>query len=250
MPENPYTHYNTLKSTCYMRLWELEGGDGADAGIGFAGGAGRGELWEPPEGLSDEDESDDDGEASESEASDQDFGDFGGDDIVDWDEDTDSEDEEPAPDWRRQPARPAIEIVNPNGGNQRIELPDRLGPQNQARPPLAPVPPRRRVRRRGQGQQGNRQRLLQREPNRQPAQQADGQRAVPAVVRAQANDQPRERPVAAAPGQGNNIDVALQRFLQLAANDQEDEWDSDDDGDNDDEIFVEVRPRGARMRVR
>ncbi|MCJ1424934.1 translation termination inhibitor protein itt1, partial [Sticta canariensis] len=35
---NPYEHFNTKKSPCYMRLWELEGGDGADVGIGFAGG--------------------------------------------------------------------------------------------------------------------------------------------------------------------------------------------------------------------
>ncbi|MCJ1263612.1 translation termination inhibitor protein itt1 [Lobaria immixta] len=36
---NPYEHFNTKKSPCYMRLWELEGGDGDDVGIGFAGGA-------------------------------------------------------------------------------------------------------------------------------------------------------------------------------------------------------------------
>lgn len=36
---NPYVHFNTKKSPCYMRLWELEAGDGADVGIGFAGGA-------------------------------------------------------------------------------------------------------------------------------------------------------------------------------------------------------------------
>ncbi|KAI4215159.1 MAG: hypothetical protein LQ351_002474 [Letrouitia transgressa] len=36
--DNPYRHFNDLESGCYMRLWELEAGDGADVGNGFAGG--------------------------------------------------------------------------------------------------------------------------------------------------------------------------------------------------------------------
>ena len=36
---NPYQHYNTQKSGCYMRLWELEGGDDGEFGHGFGGGA-------------------------------------------------------------------------------------------------------------------------------------------------------------------------------------------------------------------
>lgn len=36
---NPYQHYNTQKSSCYMRLWELEGGDDGEFGNGFHGGA-------------------------------------------------------------------------------------------------------------------------------------------------------------------------------------------------------------------
>ncbi|KAL7931160.1 RWD domain-containing protein [Trichoderma chlorosporum] len=43
-PGNPYRHYNQQQdgkvTSCYMRLWELEGGDGDDVGIGFAGGRG------------------------------------------------------------------------------------------------------------------------------------------------------------------------------------------------------------------
>lgn len=35
---NPYEHYNTRKSGCYMRLWELEGGDDGEIGQAFAGG--------------------------------------------------------------------------------------------------------------------------------------------------------------------------------------------------------------------
>jgi E3 ubiquitin-protein ligase RNF14 len=37
-PANPYKHYNTATNDCYMRLWELEGGDGHDVGIGYAEG--------------------------------------------------------------------------------------------------------------------------------------------------------------------------------------------------------------------
>ncbi|KAI0600465.1 RWD domain-containing protein [Biscogniauxia sp. FL1348] len=41
-PTNPYRHFNVQPSGeingCYMRLWELEGGDGGDVGIAFEGG--------------------------------------------------------------------------------------------------------------------------------------------------------------------------------------------------------------------
>ncbi|KAF7543911.1 hypothetical protein G7Z17_g10360 [Cylindrodendrum hubeiense] len=43
-PGNPYRHYNTQPggkvTSCFMRLWELEGGDGDDVGLGFVGGRG------------------------------------------------------------------------------------------------------------------------------------------------------------------------------------------------------------------
>ena len=55
-------------------------------------------------------------------------------------------------------------------------------------------------------------------------------------------DAPRMVPVAAAPGQGNAVAQGLERFLQLAHNDQEDEWDSDELDDD-----LEIEPR-ARMR--
>lgn len=41
-PSNPYQHFNVQPSgkvnSCFMRLWELEGGDGDDVGIEYAGG--------------------------------------------------------------------------------------------------------------------------------------------------------------------------------------------------------------------
>ena len=38
---NPYQHYNTQKSGCYMRLWELEGGDDGEIGQAFGGAMGN-----------------------------------------------------------------------------------------------------------------------------------------------------------------------------------------------------------------
>lgn len=41
-PGNPYRHYNQQSdgrvTSCYMRLWELEAGDGDNVGLGFVGG--------------------------------------------------------------------------------------------------------------------------------------------------------------------------------------------------------------------
>ncbi|KXJ92757.1 RWD domain-domain-containing protein [Microdochium bolleyi] len=41
-PSNPYGHFNAQPdgkvNSCFMRLWELEGGDGQDVGIGYGGG--------------------------------------------------------------------------------------------------------------------------------------------------------------------------------------------------------------------
>jgi E3 ubiquitin-protein ligase RNF14 len=52
-PANPYQHFNEMPggkiTSCYMRLWELEHGDGDDVGIGFAGGARRAEPQPQPQ---------------------------------------------------------------------------------------------------------------------------------------------------------------------------------------------------------
>ncbi|KAM0204357.1 hypothetical protein ACHAPI_000110 [Fusarium lateritium] len=74
-PVNPYQHYNQLAggkvTSCYMRLWELEGGDGDDVGLGFIGG--RGPAANPPPAFDDiellpevieSDDSDDEGEVN------------------------------------------------------------------------------------------------------------------------------------------------------------------------------------------
>ena len=62
-PGNPYQHYNKQPNgkvtSCYMRLWELEGGDGDDVGLGFVGGRGA------PAEVQDGNDSDDDDEVIE-----------------------------------------------------------------------------------------------------------------------------------------------------------------------------------------
>lgn len=227
VPENPYRHFNDLKSTCYMRLWELEAGDGADAGYGFAGGAGRGAMWEPEPGQfdSDEEDEDDDDHGHENLAND-----VHGHRLGNWDEPSDdSDDEEPAPDQRR-PERPQIELINfaANGAVARIAVPNE--PRPVAAPPVVPEPPRRRRRRRPQG-------------NRNPPAAAA---AVPAPrvqpVR-QVVAQPQGLMELAAPGQGNNVNAGLQRFLRLALEDREDEWDSDED-----EPVLAAAARPQRLR--
>ncbi|CRK46253.1 hypothetical protein BN1723_006951, partial [Verticillium longisporum] len=58
-PANPYQHFNEQpggkRTSCYMRLWELEEGDGDDVGYGFAGGAGgdQAAVQPPPAVLPD-----------------------------------------------------------------------------------------------------------------------------------------------------------------------------------------------------
>jgi len=57
---NPYQHYNTKQSSCYMRLWELEGGDDGEFGLGFGGGADQ-----MPLGFDADDDEDEDGPLGE-----------------------------------------------------------------------------------------------------------------------------------------------------------------------------------------
>lgn len=202
-----------------MRLWELEEGDGGDI------------IMAPP-AREPEDESDDEVIGHPAGLADN------------WDDDS-SDDEEPAPDQRR-PGRPHIEIINfaRNGENRHIELPDN-GPRPGA---VAPAPPAvRNDRRQGNGaRRGNGRPQAQvnvHVPPQVPA--APVNRA--AIQARQLRDEEREdvNLVAAAPGQGNNGDAALQRFLQLALQDREDEWDSDED-DLPRRPFI--NPQGNRRR--
>jgi E3 ubiquitin-protein ligase RNF14 len=250
MEDNPYKHFNDLKSTCYMRLWELEGGDGAEAGQGYAGGRAE---WDA--------DSDADSE-SEDELGAEDFADFAGiDDLVRFsDDEEDTSDEEPAPNQRR-PGRAGpmqIELVNAAGQHIIHNIPER--------PQLAPA----RLNQRRQGrQQAPNHRAPPHHGRPPPApqniwrrlQDPQADQAPPAgavgnpLERLPSGDEedaiePVMIRIAAAPGQGNEAAqqpapvraMGLDRFLELANNDQEDEWDSDElDGD------IEAEPR-ARLR--
>ena len=59
---NPYEHFNTPQKPCFMRLWELEGGDGGEVGHGFAGGEGLLNFDDDDSDDDSEDNTDDDGE--------------------------------------------------------------------------------------------------------------------------------------------------------------------------------------------
>lgn len=203
MESNPYLHFNHEKSPCYQRLWELEGGDGADVGIGYRGGNAA------PAGPRD----------------------FELDEIEDEDEDvpihvvqdlaeiSSSDDDEPAPDQRR-PDRPPVGVGGPVGARNAVRRGNNRRRGNARRPLVGNglIPP--------------------------PAPVVPANRGIRDVHHAANNAGAGGPRVPAAPGQGNNADAALQRFLQLAMQDREDEWDS---GEDDIEEPV-VRPRRNRRR--
>jgi len=261
MPDNPYSHYNDPKGNCFQRLWVLEEGDGVDIDR---------QAFHNPEFAHWDEEAEDD-EEEEAELPPENNEAFRGDPVRPFADEEDTEDEEPAPDQRRN--RNVIEIVNfarPGAQNpQLIALPER--PRAGAVvPPPAPNPPQGQPRR-GNGQQANRQRAMANEPGRAnpgqarfrahlprrpPARPQQDARVIdvangeidPAIVDGDHNGAADEAPgqlPPAAPGQGNQQagpirGIGLERFLQLAEQDQEDQWDSDElEGDDFDE------PEGA-----
>ncbi|KIW29036.1 uncharacterized protein PV07_04883 [Cladophialophora immunda] len=291
MPDNPYRHFNDLKSKCYMRLWVMEEGDGEGVDVD--------RLHNPD--LAEWDEIDDaDEDSDDEELPPENFAAFRGDHGRPFADEEDTDDEEPAPDQRRN-RQMHIEIVNfarPGAQNpQRIELPERPRAQAPAEPrvpPQPPNPPRARPRRRGGGQQANRQRAMANEPARAGPDrgQARGRVRLPVAMPIQdarvaeerqnglnrqnggivhalpdrdgnengdAAPPPAQFPLAA-PGQGNHPGavlgaqagpiraMGLERFLQLAQQDQEDEWDSDElDEDDFQAMEHEHEPRRRRQ---
>ena len=155
MADNPYKHYNDYKSNCYMRLWELEGGDGEGAGHNFQGIGGVG-GWEDEFEAEEAEEAGAPGEPAEIDMQ----------QLAVEDANTDEE-EEPAPDIR--PRERAIEFVNFARGAQaqRIILPDEPAPVPVA--PPAPVAPRPRGQRRRQARQRNVQGVIGHQQQQQPA---------------------------------------------------------------------------------
>ncbi|KAL8728577.1 MAG: hypothetical protein Q9166_005310 [cf. Caloplaca sp. 2 TL-2023] len=184
-PGNPYEHFNNPKKACHMRLWELEAGDGADVGRGFAGGY----------------ESDDnDGQ------DDNPFADL---------DDVDSEDEaEPL----HAPNAPLPPRNHPRRQHVVVRLPPpRIQAAIERRRAVAPV--------------------LVNGPDAQqvPLRRQAAQAAQALPVNARHPRAPRGiEQRAPLPG--------LHRFLELARNDEEDEWDSDElfDESDDDEARWEI----------
>jgi E3 ubiquitin-protein ligase RNF14 len=60
IPSNPYQHFNTRGSSCYERLWELEGGDGHDVGYAYHGGHNAVPAAEDPPAVDNADGHDED----------------------------------------------------------------------------------------------------------------------------------------------------------------------------------------------
>ncbi|KAI0011154.1 RWD domain-containing protein [Xylariaceae sp. FL0662B] len=234
-PANPYRHFNTQPAGevngCYMRLWELEGGDGNDVGIGYEGGGARrnvdaaaGQHEQPLEIVADDDDSD----GNESEAG------------------LEEAAEGPRPQLQPGPGQPQPAGRQPNG---RVAV-AREGPlvlriQGDAPPARGRGAARRqpgpaivphaeaaavnvgerggRGNRRGRGPGINRQNNRNRFQRQQQQLNHNGR-----------NGQNRMENGGLPPGEGQ-LDAMqaawIRQFVQLALHDQEDlvEWDSDDD---------------------
>ncbi|KUJ11425.1 RWD-domain-containing protein [Mollisia scopiformis] len=196
-PSNPYKHYNEEKTSCYMRLWELEGGDGDDVGIGYAGGVRPVEI--PP-----------DPQEREIEVA-------------------------VAADIVNNELRDIPEIVEPGDEDEppepRPEI-QREGPLvlriNQPLPPPAPAvpdpPPAANVRNRPQRQQQPNRRVN----NPAPVRGGLNRRREP-HQRQQIRDAQAQAQGAAEQEEANQRWVRM--FVQMAMNDEEDQLDSDDEDD-------------------
>ncbi|PGH17269.1 hypothetical protein AJ80_04911 [Polytolypa hystricis UAMH7299] len=232
--DNPYQHYNTVDSECYMRLWELEGGDDSN---------------EPPEWdipleelveTASEDGSDDDNDDSDDDDDDGPEWEFAG------ESDTDDEHDHPHP----PPPAPIPPRVAPlphqNGNHQENgdEAVRAAAAERQAQVEAIAQARRGRERQNNNNNNNNnnarRRRQQQQQQQQQQEQEAQAQAPPPIAARqAQAqvrnlnNNNNNNRPAAqgvagpAAAAQGRQI-AGLQRFLDLVQNDMEDEWDSDE----------------------
>ncbi|KAM3073456.1 hypothetical protein ACMFMG_004646 [Clarireedia jacksonii] len=196
-PSNPYKHFNVETTGCYMRLWELEGGDGDDVGIGYVGGHQRARPVEeiPEEEL-----------------------------VVFEVEEPEPEVEEPAaeePGDRRELEREGPLVLRINQARGAAQAAPAVPDAPQA-PRNNRVAPRGNRQNRGNGNANNR------------APRVGAPAARPRAV----NPQQIPRQVAPAgdlirdPEEQNAANQAwVQRFVQMALNDEEDqiEWDSDDE---------------------
>ena len=252
---NPYKHFNTKESPCYMRLWELEEGDGGeDVGLRFGGGADNRPGWD--EDLSDSGSDTSDGseeEVGHGPVAQQVQPQRGNDNVA-----------------RRRPAEAELaalprelaelprdmraEVLNfVRAGvpveNIHIERHDPARAQQPAQRVPNPLPPAPNPPNRNQRARIGRRRIheniddahaLLEQLHLQDAENDGGGN--------DENDAGDPEPVeraAPAPGQGNHWAqqpapvraMGLERFLQLAAQDQEDEWDSDELDEEEEAVF-------------
>lgn len=191
--DNPYRHFNTIDSSCFNRLWDLEGGDGIDP-------EGAEELHRFPAFIED----------------------------LEIESESDSDNDRGQPDWISDSETSSDNDENEHAGFQQGRHP----------PPPAPAPPRNHARGNGDGVPPHRNHRNQ--DHRLHAAAAEQQAQALAIAqlrnqRAAAAAGPRQvlrRPVGGGlvPAHQRNRQPfpGLQRFLELAENDQEDEWDSDE----------------------
>ncbi|ETN36595.1 uncharacterized protein HMPREF1541_08873 [Cyphellophora europaea CBS 101466] len=221
--DNPYQHFNNPKNNCYMRLWELEQGDGTGEAprIDNRWGEVPDEIDEDDFDQDDRDQQPIDMAALAQEVEVIAANPVG--DVVDH-----SDDEEVAPDVVRNRRARAIEFVNfaANGQQQaqRVILPDQI---EEPAGPLQPLP--RQLHDQQEGRAARRARQRRRRQQQLPNGRANARAPIgariahqnlpPAAPQLPANNLP------AAPPALQGDQAALQRFLELAQRDEEDEWD-------------------------
>ncbi|KAG9232113.1 RWD domain-containing protein [Amylocarpus encephaloides] len=191
-PSNPYQHYNTENTACYMRLWELEGGDGNDVGQGYAGGR---QMANPEDVVPVELVQD----VPEIEAP-----------VVVQEEPVAEVAVDPVPQAPLQREGPLVIRIN------------HFPPQPLQAPPILD-PPRGGRRNRRPGQQ-------QRQPQPQPQNFRGGPQAgrrLPRIRAPRNNPVPEPHPL----GQEAAQQAWVQMFVRMAMNDEEDQLDSDDEAD-------------------
>ncbi|SMR46644.1 unnamed protein product [Zymoseptoria tritici ST99CH_1E4] len=211
--QNPYQHFNKGGSPCFQRLWELEEGDegqGPEDGRGFGGGR----AWEQMaiEAARAADEAEAEQAAAQAQA---------------------EENERAVPLFPAAPEPPAVQEP----------LVVAMGQVHLNEPENAPVPAQRGGRRQrnpfaahpaGQGPA-----LAVRNHER-----GRGRGRGPRGGRGDAAGRARLR-LAQPAGNGQDdqdwVQLDLGRFLEMARNDEEDDWDSDELGDDDDRFAIPAR---------
>ncbi|ERF70109.1 hypothetical protein EPUS_00296 [Endocarpon pusillum Z07020] len=268
MESNPYQHFNDKHNQCYMRLWELEDGDDENAQV---------VAWDiPPDGLAFDSDSDDD-DLSDDDDDERDINWFERNPLRRDDDDaahfSDEEEigQEPVQRGRERLAAPAdfpikvrlhrhqlhhaLAAEHANRGGQPLPQPRNRNPnQNQARG-------------RGRGRGGGRAPPPPRAAAPEPARERRFpiHPAPPSENESDSSDTEDEVPIrfprgaapAPAPGQGNDGQqqpamlrhMGIDRFLALAEQDQEDEWDSDELEEEVLDVVEERRRRAANRRI-